>query len=53
MIIVNMIILKLCDVLMGKSFEIHGFISMFFITIFISLLKIIFDKVITNRLGGK
>ena len=51
--IVNMIILKLCDVLMGSNFEIHGFLSMFFIAIFISFLKIIFDKAITNRFGGR
>lgn len=51
--IVNMIILKLCDVLMGSSFEIHGFISMFFIAIFISILKIIFDSFITKRFGGR
>ena len=47
--IVNMINLKLCDIIMGKSFEIHGFISMFFIAIFISILKIIFDSLITKN----
>ena len=51
--IVNMIILKICDILMGPSFQIHGFLSTFFLAIFISLLKIVFDNVITNRLGGK
>ena len=51
--IVNMIILKICDILMGQSFQIHGFLSTFFLAIFISLLKIVFDNVITNRLGGK
>ena len=50
--IVNMIILKLCDVFMGTHFEIHGFISMFFIAIFISALKLILDGLITKRLGG-
>ncbi len=47
--IVNMIILKICDVLMGNSFQISGFISMFFIAIFISILKIIFDNLITKK----
>ena len=47
--IVNMIILKICDVLMGNSFQISGFISMFFIAIFISVLKIIFDNLITKK----
>ncbi len=51
--IVNIIILKLCDIIMGVHFEIHGFISMFFIAIFISLLRIIFDRIITKRFGGK
>ena len=51
--IVNIIILELCDLLMGESFVIHGFFSMFFISIFISLLKIMLDKLITNKIGGK
>ena len=51
--IVNMIILKLCDIFMGVHFELHGFLSMFFIAIFISALRIILDKLITNRFGGR
>jgi len=51
--IVNMIILEICDVLMGKAFVIHGFFSMFFISIFISLLKLLFDKLITDKIGGR
>lgn len=50
--IVNMIILEICDILMGDAFVIHGFISMFFISIFISLLKLMFDKLITDKFGG-
>ena len=50
--IVNMIILKICDLLMGKYFIIHGFFAMFIISIFISLLKILFDKMISNVTGG-
>ena len=50
--IVNMIILKICDILMGQHFEIHGFLSMFFIAIFISALRIILDRLITKRFGG-
>lgn len=49
--IVNMIILKICDVLMASSFEISGFIHTFIIAIFISVLKIIFDRLITNKFG--
>lgn len=51
--IVNMIILELCDIIMGDAFVIHGFFSMFFISIFISLLKIMFDKLITDKIGGR
>lgn len=51
--IVNMIILKLCDLLMGNAFNISGFFSMFFIAIFISALKMIFDALITKRVGGR
>lgn len=49
--IVNMVILKLCDIIMGSSFVIGGFLSMFFISIFISLLKMFLDQMITNRIG--
>ena len=48
--IVNMIILKICDWFMGNSFDIGGFLSMFFISIFISLLKMFLDAIITNRI---
>ena len=48
--IINMIILKICDILMGRSFDIRGFISLFFISIFISVLKIIFDRLITKNI---
>ena len=51
--IVNMIVLKVCDFLMADAFIIKGFLSLLFISIFISILKIIFDKIITERFGGK
>ena len=38
--IVNMIILKICDLLMGKYFVIHGFLAMFIISIFISIMQL-------------
>lgn len=47
--ITNMIILKLCDWLMSNAFEISGFFSMFFISIFIGFFKIILDSFITNH----
>ena len=42
--IVNIIILKLCDIIMGKHFMIGNFISVFFIAIFISVLKMFLDN---------
>ena len=51
--IVNMIILKLCSMIMGSSFVITGFFSTFFIAIFISILKIFLDKMITSKFGGR
>lgn len=49
--LVNMVILKLCDIIMGNSFVITGFLSIFFISIFISLLKMFLDQIITKRIG--
>lgn len=51
--IVNMIILNLCDIIMGSKFSIHGLFSAFIISIFISLLKIILDRLITNKFRRK
>lgn len=47
--IVNVIILKLCDIIMGSAFNISGFILPFFIAIFISGLKIFLDELITKK----
>ncbi len=49
--IVNIIILKLCDIIMGKHFIIGNFISVFFIAIFISILKMFLDNLITKKVG--
>lgn len=51
--IVNMIILKLCDILMGNAFNIHGFFATFFIAIFISFMRIILDNIITKNIGRR
>lgn len=51
--LVNMIILKICDAFLGDKFVITGFFSLFFLAIFISLLKIIFDIFINKMIGGK
>ncbi len=49
--IVNIIILKLCDILMKEHFIIGNFISVFFIAIFISVLKMFLDNLITKKVG--
>lgn len=51
--IVNMIVLKLCDILMGSTFVLTGFFSTFVVAIFISVLRIIFDNMITKRVGRR
>lgn len=51
--IVNMIILKLCDILMGNAFNISGFFKTFFIAIFISFMRIILDNIITKNIGRR
>ena len=51
--LVNMIILKICDILMGSAFEISGFFSTFIIAIFISGMKMFLDSFITKNIGGK
>ena len=50
--IVNVINLKLCDIIIGEHLVLHGFFSTFFIAIFISVLKIFLDKMITKKFGG-
>ena len=47
--ITNMIILWLCSVIMGNSFEVKGIFSLFFISIFISALRILIEKLIGMR----
>lgn len=47
----NMIILYLCSLLMGSKFEVNGFVNLFFISIFISGLRILLDNLITNKIG--
>lgn len=51
--IVNMIILKLCDILMGNAFGVSGFFSTFIIAIFISGMRMLLDQMITMKVGKK
>lgn len=51
--LVNMIILKLCDLIMGGTFDISGLFSTFVIAIFISAMKMFLDNMITKKVGRK
>ena len=48
--IINVIILEICDFIMGKSFEVSGFINVFLIAIFISVLRMFLDEIITKKI---
>ena len=50
---INVIILKLASLIMGKSFVVEGWILPFFIAIFISFLTLILDKLITKNIIGE
>ena len=51
---VNVIILKLTGWIMGDKFIVNGLIAPFFIAIFISIMTIILDAVVTKQIvGGK
>lgn len=50
---INVIILKLASLIMGKSFVVEGWILPFFIAIFISFLTLILDKIITKNIIGE
>ena len=51
--IVNMIILKLCDILMGNAFGVSGFFSTFIVAIFISGMRMLLDQMITKKVGKR
>ncbi len=47
--VVNVIMLHICDWIMGSAFEIGGFINAFIIAIFISIVRIFLDNIITKN----
>lgn len=51
--LINVIILKLASLIMGNSFIVKGWILPFFISIFLSIITIILDQVITKRIVGE
>ena len=48
--VVNVIILKLISLLLGKHFVLSGWFSAFFISIFISIMTILIDSVIGKEI---
>ncbi len=50
--VINIIVLKLCALFLGAHFVVEGFIAPFFLVIFISLLKMILDALILNKIRG-
>lgn len=50
--LINVIVLKLIDLLLGKHFVISGFIHTIFISIFISIMTIIIDNLIGKVIRG-
>ena len=51
--LINVIILKLASLIMGKSFIVEGWILPFFISIFLSIITIVLDQIITKRIVGE
>ena len=51
--VVNMIILKLCDIFMGNAFGVSGFFSTFIVAIFISGMRMLLDQMITKKVGKR
>lgn len=50
--IINVIILKVTGLIIGNNFKIEGIIVPFFIAIFISIMNIILDLIITKKVVG-
>lgn len=48
--VLNIIILKITDLVLFNHFQIRGIFSLFFVCIFISILNAIMDKIIINKL---
>ena len=49
-LIINVFILKITDFILMSHFDIHGIIMPFIVSIVISIMNVIMDKVITNNI---
>ena len=50
--LINILILKITDIILGSHFIINGKISLFIVSIIISIMNLIMDKILDN-FGGK
>ena len=50
---INVIILKLASLVMGSAFVVKGWILPFFISIFLSIITIVLDQIITKKIIGE
>lgn len=50
--LINVIILKLASFIMGEAFIVEGWILPFFISIFLSIITLILDEIITKKVVG-
>ena len=51
--LINVIILKLASLIMGSAFVVKGWILPFFISIFLSIITIVLDQIITKSIVGE
>lgn len=51
--LINVIILKLASLVMGSAFVVKGWILPFFISIFLSIITIVPDQIITKKIVGE
>lgn len=51
--IINILILKITDFILGKHFDIHGTIVLFIVSIIITIMNAIMNKIVNKLLKGK
>lgn len=51
--IINMLVLKLTDLILRRHFDVHGFFMLFIVSIIITIMNAIMDRVIKNLKGDK
>lgn len=51
--IINVIVLKLCGLFLGSHFVVEGIIGPFFLVLFVSLLKMLLDNLVSKGIIGR